>query len=391
MEKPVAEVTDQAAAGEAAAEPEATPNRAKGRLLAAFAFLFALGALAAVGYLYFLLVYLDPSAGLARGLAQASGERAALRDELRQLEERLRLSEERLRLSEEGSGQAQAEWAAQADERLAAADSALTERLNQITQAAPPSEREWKLAEVEYLLRVANHRLLMEQDVATALGLLQAADGILEALDDLVLHPVRAALADEMLALSRSEGADVQGLYLRLDALKRQLESLVLARLQYRLAEAEALSSPQCNTSLLPKEHPDSQGAVSSCVMEATPNEPSGLLEAVAAEFRQLLRFRRIDATVKPLLAPKEAVYLELNLRLMLEQAQLAALKRDQVVFDSSLGSAQEWVRDYLALDDPDVQDTLEVLADLRQVQLDMPLPDLSASLDALIRVRRGG
>ena len=362
MRKPVAEVTDQAAAGEAVAEPQAVPHRAPGRLLAAFGFLFALGALAAVSYLYFLLVYLDPSAGLARDLAQAASERGALRDDLRQLEERLRLSEERLRLSEENSGQAQAEWAAQADERLAAADSALTERLNQISQAAPPSEREWKLAEVEYLLRVANHRLLMEQDVATASGLLQAADGILEALDDLVLHPVRAALADELLALSRSEGADVQGLYLRLDALKRQLESLALARPQYRLAE-----------------------------LEETPDEPAGLVEAVAAEFRQLLRFRRIDATVKPLLAPKEAVYLELNLRLMLEQAQLAALKRDQVVFDSSLGSAQEWVRDYLALDDPDVQDTLEALADLRQVQLDVPLPDLSASLHALIQVRRGG
>ncbi len=357
----MAEVTEQAAES-IVVEPQAPPKRAPGHLLAAFGFLFALGALAAVGYLYFLLVYSDPSAGLVRGLAQAAGERAALRDDVHQLEERLRQSEERLRLSEEGRGQTQAEWTAQVDERLAAADSALTEALNQITLAAPPSEREWKLAEVEYLLRVANHRLLMEQDVATALGLLQAADGILEALDDLVLHPVRAALADEMLALSRSEGADVQGLYLRLDALKRQLETLALAKPQYRLAEPEE-----------------------------APSEPSGVLDAVAAEFRQLVRFRRIDTPAKPLLAPEEAVYLELNLRLMLEQAQLAALKRDQVVFDSSLGSALEWARNYLDLDDPDVQDTLEALADLRQVQLDVPLPDLSASLNALLQVRRGG
>ena len=357
----MAEVTDQMPEA-AVAESEAAPKRAPGRMLAAFGFLFGLGALAAVGYVYFLLVYLDPSAQLATGLAQAAGERATLGDDLRQLEERLRLSEERLRLSEENRGQAQAELAAQVDERLAAADSALTERLNLITQAAPPSEREWKLAEVEYLLRVANHRLLMEQDVATALGLLQAADGILEALDDLLLHPVRAALAGEVLALSRSEGADVQGLYLRLDALKRRLESLALARPQYRLAEPERAR-----------------------------NERSSVLDAVAAEFRQLLQFRRIDTAVKPLLAPEEAVYLELNLRLMLEQAQLAALKRDQVVFDTSLGSAQQWVHNYLALDDPAVRDTLEVLADLRQVQLDVPLPDLSASLNALIKVRRGG
>ena len=120
-------------------------------------------------------------------------------------------------------------------------------------------------------------------------------------------------------------------------------------------------------------------------------NEPEGFLDAVAAEFRQLLQFRRINTSVKPLLAPKEAVYLELNLRLMLEQAQLAALKRDQVVFDASLGSAQEWLRSYLALDDPDVQETFEDLAHLRQVQVDVPLPDLSASLNALIELRRGG
>ena len=280
----MAEVTDPSAET-AVAEPEAAPKRTPGRRLAVFGFLMALGALAGVGTLYYFLVHLEPNAHLATGLTRAASERAALGDDLRQLEERLRLSEE-------SRGQAQAEWAAQADEWLTTADSTLTERLNQISQDAPPSEREWKLAEVEYLLRVANHRLLMEQDVATASGLLQAADGILEALDDLVLHPVRAALADEMLALSRFEGADVQGLYLRLEALKRQLESLALARPQYRLAEPEA-----------------------------TPDAPGGLLEAVAAEFRQLLRFRRIDATVKPLLAPEEAVYLELNLRLMLEQS----------------------------------------------------------------------
>ncbi|MCY4212936.1 MAG: uroporphyrinogen-III C-methyltransferase [Gammaproteobacteria bacterium] len=353
------EVTDQAAQMPAA-EPAAIPQRKPGRMLPAFGFLLAVGALAGVGYLYFLLVYLDPSAGLAADMAQAASERDALRAELRQLEERQGLADERLRRLDEGQGQSQAEWAAQADEWLTAADSGLARRLDQLAQAAPPSEREWKLAEVEYLLRVANHRLLMEQDVPTALGLLQAADGIVEALDDLVLHPVRAALANEMLALSKSEGADVQGLYLRLEALKRQLGSLALARPQHRLAE-----------------------------LEEAPSEPDGILEAVAAEFRQLLRFRRMDAAVKPLLVPEEAVYLELNLRLMLEQAQLAALKRDQVVFDSSLGSAQEWVRKHLDLDDPDVQFTLEALAGLRQVEIDVPLPDLSGSLNALTQVRQ--
>ena len=82
----MAEVAEQADE-EIVAEAEPAPKGAPGRLLGAFGFLFALGALAAVGYLYFLLVYLEPNAHLTRSLAQAAGERAALRADSQQLQE----------------------------------------------------------------------------------------------------------------------------------------------------------------------------------------------------------------------------------------------------------------------------------------------------------------
>ena len=336
-------------AQEPARGSEPTP-KPPGRLLAATALLLALSALAGAGYLYFVLIYLQPNAATERALAQAEAERNALGNGLAQAQESWR--------------QGLKDSTDQLVERLQTTESGLVERLNQVAKAAPPSERDWKLAELEYLLQVANHRLLMERDVATALELLRSADDILRRLEDMALHGVRAALASEILSLEQTRGADIQGLYLRLDALKRQLKDLALAQPQFALPKQAAA---------------------------AASGQDAGLGAALADEFRSLLRFRRIDAQVRPLLAPDEALYLEFNLRLMLEQAQLAALRRDQAVFSSSLDSARQWVGDHLDAAHPSVQAVGNALAELQQADLNLALPDISASLQELRKARRGG
>ena len=317
--------------------------------MAATAFLLAFAAMAAAAYLYFLLIYLEPNAATERALAQAKTERDALGSGLEQAQEMWR--------------QGLKDSADRFIDRLQTTESGLLERLNQVAKAAPPSERDWKLAELEYLLLVANHRLLMERDAATALDLLRSADDILQGLEDMALHEVRSALASEILSLEQTQGVDVQGLYLRLDALKRQLADLALAQPRFAMPEKA----------------------------EANRGQDDGLGAALADEFRNLLRFRRTDAEVRRPLAPDEARYLELNLRLMLEQAQLAALKRDQAVFASSLDAARQWVGEHLDAADPGVQAVSNALAELRQADLQVALPDISASSEELRKVRRGG
>ena len=317
-------------------------------MLAATAFLLAVAAVVAVGYLYFALIHLNPNAKLERDLARANAERTALQRSLSDAQGRW--------------NQALTDSAAQTLERLQATEAGLLERLNQATEGAPPTERDWQLAEVEYLLRLANHRLSMERDVAGSLRLLRSADEMLAGLGDSALVEVRSALASEILSLQQMQDVDVQGLYLRLDALKGQLAELALAQPQFAVPPSAAVD-----------------------------RQPADFWQALADEFGKLLRFRRVDAQIRPLMAPDEAVYLELNLRLMLEQAQLAVLKRDEAVFTSSLGNAGQWVGDHLDATDPRVQTLSNALAELRLVQLNRALPDISASLEALRKVRRGG
>lgn len=332
-------------------EPErAKPERPKkgGRLLAGLAFLLALAALGGAGYLYYELIYKKPMAPLHDRIAGLEANLPSLGRDLAELQQDQVQSLERL--------------AEEQRESLAEARESMISALNDVSSQAPPAPREWKLAEVEYLLRIANHRVLMERDVDAAVKLLDAADAILLELDDFALYQIRAALADELLALSGVRGNDVQGIYLRLEAVKGRLVDLPVDLPQYlsRTARVE-------------------------------PPAAENFWQALRAELSSYLELRRFDGSTKPLLAPEEAVYLELNLRLMLERAQLAALRRQQLVYEQSLATARDWLGDFLEADNPEVQQVVGELDALLGVQLDQQLPDISGSLSALLNVRRGG
>ena len=80
--------------------------------------------------------------------------------------------------------------------------------------------------------------------------------------------------------------------------------------------------------------------------------------------------------------------YLELNMRLQLEQAQLAVLKRHQVVFEQALEAVRNWLEQYVNHEHTQLLNEIETLLDL---ELSHPLPDISGSLNALLEARRGG
>lgn len=335
-----AESTDEAA-------PAAAPARRGGRVLGSIALLLALAALGGTGYLYYRLERADPLAVLASRLD-------SVENQYRQLSASIdSLSAER--------NKALADFQARQERELEAAKESLSESLGQLAKQAPPSSREWKVAEVAYLLRIANSRLLMERDSDGALELLRTADGILAELDDFAFYQVRARLASEIRALSALKPTDISGIYLDLEALKGQIASLPLKLPEY--LAARRLPSP-------------------------APEKDTGFWGMLATELGSYFRIRRAEREVTPLLAPDEAVYLELNLRLMLEQAQLAALRREQVVFTESLKAAAGWLLEYLDGEDPKVAHMADELNRIASTTLNEALPDISGSLSALDAVR---
>lgn len=286
---------------------------------------------------------------LALRLDAADRARNALDDRTRQLRDEVE------RLQREVAGHEQT-LAAMRNSLTEMQAEALVTRSNQ----GAPRPREWQLAETEYLLRMANHRLLLERDIVGARAMLEAADAVLAGLSDLALFEVRTLLADEILALRAAEDIDVTSIYLRLETLKAGIDRLPLKLPEYqRLEDADPSRDVQA--------------------------DDADVLDRLFS----LVRFRQHDTPgTRPLLSPLEAEYLEQHLRLSLDRGQLLVLRRDQASFRANLVSMRKAIIKTLSINDPRVAVMIEELDSLGTLNLEAALPDISASLRRLGELR---
>ena len=102
-----------------------------------------------------------------------------------------------------------------------------------------------------------------------------------------------------------------------------------------------------------------------------------------AKKISELVRIKRRDDPIEPLLSPSEEMFVRHNLRVMMEQAQLSLLREEQQVFDASIHKSHRWVTQYFEFNDNSgvLVDQLERLSTVQVVQ---DLPDISSSLEAL-------
>jgi uroporphyrin-3 C-methyltransferase len=88
------------------------------------------------------------------------------------------------------------------------------------------SESDWQLAEVVYLLRIAQHKLALENDFEGAALTLQAASNKIATTADPGLLPVRVLISEEIADLKTRARPDLVGMTLLLSQLSQQIQSL---------------------------------------------------------------------------------------------------------------------------------------------------------------------
>ncbi len=112
--------------------------------------------------------------------------------------------------------------------RITQQQTQLDTQQQRVTELANSDRSDWQLAEAEYLLQLANQRLLLGGDVKTALEQFAGADTIIRNIDDSSLLPTRAALAKDIAALKAIDVVDTDGIYLTIEALAAQAGQLHL-------------------------------------------------------------------------------------------------------------------------------------------------------------------
>ena len=246
--------------------------------------------------------------------------------------------------------------------------SSTTAGLQSQLAVTPPegAPRDWLWTESEYLLRLANQKLQLEGDTESALLLLTTVDRMLSQEDDPALFPVREALAADILAVRNMEPIDVAGLYVRLNNLMPTIDGLSLRS-----------ALVQSYTAQLP-------GQAGS---QVTTDADAGLLERGLDILGSIFVWQRWDVAPEALLpAPQEAM-LKQNLRLMLEQAQLALLMSEETVYRDSLAKGSEWAARYFAIDAGAGRTLTDELRALSAERISEVRPDISGSLEALLPI----
>jgi uroporphyrin-3 C-methyltransferase len=228
---------------------------------------------------------------------------------------------------------------------------------------------DWKLAEAEYLLRLANQRVLLERNSGNAVALAQTVDEILRDLNDPDLHPVRRALALEMGELKLAGDIDREGVYLRLLVLSQQIDKLPLI---------EPLGDNN-DPWLLYDEEAQEQAQLQESYWKKFKRGTNELLK----KFSHHLRVRDHAEPTAAILPPDNQLYLKQNMRLMLEQAQSALLREEPQVYEASLEKAREWLEIYFPLNPQSVAVKAEV-TELQGVIISQSLPNFAESITLL-------
>ncbi len=234
--------------------------------------------------------------------------------------------------------------------------------LNRLYNRIGDSSREWMVSEAEYLLQVANHRLILEDDVKTAISALKLADSRMVSVGDPALLTVRKVLAQEITALETLPQPDVAGTALALVEIAKKLESLPL---KARIQPEAAATAPTAESPITS----DTWGGV-----------PAAMLSAV----KGLVTVRYNDRPLEPLLAPKQVQHLHENLQLKLEQARLAILHKNAGLYQANIDMTIEWLNSYFDTSNDETQRVIAKLDELKGARLYIDKPDISNSLRTL-------
>lgn len=220
--------------------------------------------------------------------------------------------------------------------------------------------QDWLVAEAEYLVRVATRKLYLEQDVKTAIQLLDDADSQLASLQDDNLLALRAVLASDLQTLRSLPINSTSDIVLKLSGL---------------LANSESLAFVQ----------PKLEGALAN---DAESEEPTGKLaqwksnlasswKAIKAQFA----IRQFDGQIVPQMDEQQKWWLLQRYELLLTQAQSAALQRETELYDTYLTQAIKLVSTYFAQHDAAVIGALNALKQLQTVSVEQPIPNELESL----------
>ncbi len=238
--------------------------------------------------------------------------------------------------------------------------------LEALYQELSRNRDEWAFADIEQSVLLASQQLQIAANVRTALIGLENVEARLQRMDQPRYSALRRALVRDIERLKALPLVDVYGTSARLDDAIAAIDRLPLAM------DARA--------------RPDAVAAATAPAAEVPAWER--VVREAWRELRQLVRVQSSGVQDAALLAPEQAFFLRENLKLRLLGARIALLSRDGKSYQGDLQAALAALERHFDARDSSVMITAAALRKLQSAQVQIELPDLQETLEALRKLR---
>lgn len=240
----------------------------------------------------------------------------------------------------------------------------------ELSEVVQGGQLAWRLGEVDHLLRLAHDRVALARDVEGAINAMEVADKRLGLIPEPRLLSVRRQIVADIAALRAVPRPDRTGIALRLSNLIQQVPTLPL-----RHRVPGSFESPEQAVEVTTGNDEDRWQRALNTLREA---------------WRGLVHIRHTEQRIEPLLPPDQEFFLRQNLTLKLEAAYLALLQNDSAKYQQSMKRAIVWLDQFYDREETVVGAAIDQLSEVAKVELAMPMPDLTGSLEKLREYRAG-
>ena len=238
----------------------------------------------------------------------------------------------------------------------------LQSQINKVSaQANAQQPTDWLFSEADFLLNNGLRKLVLDNDVDTAVSLLKLADETLAKVNNSQSAAIRSAINQDLKQLLSVAGVDQNAVMQKLSQLANTVDELPVLDVNF--------GDDQNVTKL------------SDSLSDWAENA-----EKSATSF--LNHFIRISpkhgADRKELLAPNQDIYLRENIRLRLQLAIMAVPRQQNELYKQSLEAVASWIRSYFDTNAEVTQSFLKSVDELSEVSIYVDVPSQLQSLSML-------
>jgi len=220
------------------------------------------------------------------------------------------------------------------------------------------NQRQWLLAEVSYLLSLANQRLLVSRDIKSAIAALKSANNRLHDLSDPSLLKLRKKITEETAALNLLQLPDINGIAFSLD------NSLpLISLLPFKSAQQKNI-----------------EGNIRAETIELAEMDKDSYFSPLWQRIKSLVTIKKHNREIQSTETPIEKNDIDNQIRFRIEAARLALINQNTKIFNHEMLTSSELLSLYYDTNDNRVKQLVNELISYTKVILQPKLPDITGS-----------